>query len=304
MSYLFSEVLMDIPDYRLKLKSFHESASNGNLPTDQAILKLWLRNNNIDLPDAARMLLGRVVQTGVNFTLGLHDYSVLEGQQESLEINQAVREAISEYQDYEPRTFDDGKDKIDYGAFQDYIPDMVRCASEAIKEHFKDVNQISGEFPQYFNEPKIDVPVLFYQDYSGGGKQLDLKCHAPIKNPPKKDGTFTWRVPKVKTEPLDSWVKQQAVYWKATGQKPALLSVTATDYNIIDEKNCEQMQDDYLQNAYDEIVHSWIVFMNLLKDSNGDWKHITSRVKLNYSDILQRYGIEIAQKSKQLWSIT
>ena len=145
--------------------------------------------------------------------------------------------------------------------------------------------------------------ILYYQDYSGGGRQIDLKCHAPIKNPTKKDGTSTWRIPKPRTEPLPSWIRQQAVYWKATGQKPALLSVTATDYHIIDETNCEQLQDDYLQVAYDDMVRSWIVLQNILKDSQGSWNHIVERNKHDGAEILNRYGPDIYKLSQQLWSI-
>ena len=98
---------MTIPIYRRTFGSLHESASNGNLPEDQAILKLYLRKeHNINYPDAAPMMLGRMVQTGLDHHLGLHDYSQEQGQQEGLEINQAIREALTEYQVYTPRTWD------------------------------------------------------------------------------------------------------------------------------------------------------------------------------------------------------
>ena len=295
---------MTIPIYRRTFGSLHESASNGNLPEDQAILKLYLRKeHNMNYPDAAPMMLGRMVQTGLDHHLGLHDYSQEQGQQEGLEINKAIREALTEYQVYTPRTWDNGKDQSAYDSFQDFLPDMVKCAAEGLKQYFQNVNAIEGEFAQRYNEPLIDVPILFYQDYSGGGKQIDLKCQVPRKNPTKKDGTFTYSAPKPKTEPSPAWIRQQAVYWKATGQKPALLCVSAKDYHIIDETNCEQLQDDYLQVAYDDMVRSWLVLQNKLKDSQGSWKHIVERTKLDGAEILNRYGPDIYKLSQQLWSI-
>jgi len=294
---------MEIPDYCKNFGLFHQSASTANLPIDQAILKLYLRQEHkLNYPDATRMMLGRLVQTALDHHLGLHDFSPIKGQQEGLEINQAIRESLTEYQQYTPRTWDNGKDQLEYETYQDYLPDMVKVAAQGIKEYFQNVNSIDGEFAQHYIEEQIDVPVLYYQDYSGGGRQIDLKCHAPIKNPTKKDGTSTWRIPKPRTEPLPSWIRQQAVYWKATGQKPALLSVTATDYHIIDEKNCEQMQDEYLQVAYDSVVHDWKVMQNLFKDSRGSWIELKNRAKLDYPEVLQRYGPDIAKLAQQLWS--
>ena len=294
---------MEIPDYCKNFGLFHQSASTANLPIDQAILKLYLRQEHkLNYPDAARMMLGRLVQTALDHHLGLYDFSPIKGQQEGLEINQAIRESLTEYQQYTPRTWDNGKDQLEYETYQDYLPDMVKVAAQGIQEYFQNVNSIDGEFAQHHIEEQIDVPVLYYQDYSGGGRQIDLKCHAPIKNPTKKDGTSTWRIPKPRTEPLPSWIRQQAVYWKATGQKPALLSVTATDYHIIDEKNCEQMQDEYLQVAYDSVVHDWKVMQNLFKDSRGSWIELKNRAKLDYPEVLQRYGPDIAKLAQQLWS--
>ena len=293
---------MTLPQYREKLGSYHESASNGNMPKDQMALKLYCRSQlKVSFPDAARMMSGRIVQLGVDHHKGLIDFSPIQQQQEGVEINEAIRHALTDYQLYNPRTFDDGKDKEELENFQEYIPDMIKVAVEGLNEYFQNVNTIDGEYGKEYKEPRIDVPILLYQDYSGGGKQIDLKCHLPLRNPPKKDGTRTWRVPKPKTEPSDNWVKQQAVYWKATGQKPALLSVTASDYNIIDETNCELLQEDNLQIAYNEMVKSWEVTQNLLKASNGSWKTLCSLIQPDMNEIARMHGPEFVQIAKQLW---
>ena len=96
---------------------------------------------------------------------------------------------------------------------------------------------------------------------------------------------------------------QQAVYWKATGEKPALLFVTASGYNIVDETNCELMTEDNLQRAYDDVVRSWLVTQNLLKASRGSWKTLAGLVQPDMVQIAQRHGPNITNLAKQLWEI-
>lgn len=294
--------MKEIPDYRKTFGSIHESFSNGNIPKDQWALKLYLRKeHNMSYPNASRMWSGTMSQLGADYHLGLNEYSPIDGQQEGVDVNQAVRHAISEYNNYEPRNFDDGKDKEEFEEFREHLPNLIRNASEGIKEFFSTVNQIEGEFQILHDEPRIDIPVMLYQDYSGGGRQLDLKCHMPLRNPPKKDGTRTWRIPKPYQEPRDSWIKQQAVYWKATKQKPALLSVTPSDYHIISEENCELLQEDNLEIAYNEVVKSWEVSQNLLKASRGSWKTLASLIQPDFNEIARLHGPQIVKIAKQLW---
>ena len=70
---------MEIPDYCKNFGLFHQSASTANLPIDQAILKLYLRQEHkLNYPDAARMMLGRLVQTALDHHLCLHDFSPIK----------------------------------------------------------------------------------------------------------------------------------------------------------------------------------------------------------------------------------
>tara|TARA_R100000479_G_C6384062_1_gene202319 strand:- start:210 stop:1115 length:906 start_codon:yes stop_codon:yes gene_type:complete len=297
--------LAEIPDYRLNFGIEHESASNGTTTKDEMILKHYLRKEHkMSFPMASRPIAGIKVQTGVDCAMGLHNFSPIRGVQEPMDINEAVRYALTEYQGYTPRTWDNGKDAEEYEEFREHIPEMIKHAVDGLHKYFEGVNRIEGESMKQFVEPKIDVPVVLYQDYSGGGRQIDLKCSLPMRNPPKKDGTRSWRVPKPKTEPSAQQVMQQAVYWKATGEKPALLFVTASGYNIVDETNCELMTEDNLQKAYDDVVRSWLVTQNLLKASRGSWKTLAGLVQPDMVQIAQRHGPNITNLAKQLWSIT
>lgn len=291
-----------IPDYRKFFGSHWDSASSGNIPKDQWALKLYLqKEHKMRFPNASRMWAGTIVQKGSDYFFGVPDYSTIDGPQEGVDINQAVRHAISEYNEYTPRNFDDGKDKEEFEAFREHLPDLIKTATQGVKEYFSDVNQIEGEFQILYDEPRIDVPIMLYQDYSGGGKQLDLKCHLPLRNPTKKDGTRTWRVPKPYTEPRANWIKQQSVYWKATKQKPALLSVTSNDYNILSEENCELLSEDNLEKAYNEVVKSWEVSQNLLKASRESWKNLASLIQPDMDEIARLHGPQIVNIAKQLW---
>ena len=192
---------------------------------------------------------------------------------------------------YKPRTWDDGKDAEEFEAFKDYIPDMILHAAEGVREAFKHANMIEGEYQRWHNEPKIDVPIMLYQDYSGGGIQCDLKAKPPLRNPPKKDGTRSWRVPKVEgMVPNAQQQIQQAVYNKATGEPPSLLFVSASGYYIADAGNCDQLKPDALEKAYAEAVRSWQISQNLLKAANGSWRTLAGLVQPDFNEIARRHG--------------
>ena len=187
----------ETPEYRKEFGAAHDSASGATQDQWEFVLKLYCRHLQVKMPMAARPMCGIVVQDGANKILGLDKYQPLIGQQDGMEQTKAIAEAMQRFNKYKPRTWDDGKDAEEFEAFKDYIPDMILHAAEGVREAFKHANMIEGEYQRWHNEPKIDVPIMLYQDYSGGGKQTDLKAKPPLRNPPKKDDTRSWRVPKV-----------------------------------------------------------------------------------------------------------
>ena len=187
----------ETPEYRKEFGAAHDSASGATQDKWEFALKLYCRHLQVKMPMAARPMCGIVVQDGANKILGLDKYQPLIGQQDGMEETKAIAEAMQRFNKYKPRDWDDGKDAEEFEAFKDYIPDMILHAAEGVREAFKHANMIEGEYQRWHNEPKIDVPIMLYQDYSGGGKQTDLKAKPPLRNPPKKDGTRSWRVPKV-----------------------------------------------------------------------------------------------------------
>ena len=292
----------ETPEYRKEFGAAHDSASGATQDKWEFVLKLYCRHLQVKMPMAARPMCGIVVQDGANKILGLDKYQPLIGQQDGMEQTKAIADAMQRFNKYKPRDWDDGKDAEEFEAFKEYIPDMILHASEGVRERFKAANMIEGEYQRWHNEEKIDVPVMLYQDYSGGGIQCDLKAKPPTRNPLKKDGTRSWRVPKVEgITPTAQQQIQQAVYYKATGEPPSLLYVSASGYYIADADNCDQLKPDALEKAYAEAVRSWQISQNLLKAANGSWRTLAGLVQPDFNEIARRHGPSIVDVANQLW---
>ena len=295
--------MTELAQYRKEFNSTHESASNANLTMDERVLKMYGQaEHKMRFPMAARPWAGICAQHGVNIRLGLVDYNDMIGQQEQASMAEATRGAMAKYDEYKPREWDGGKDAEEYEAFRDTLPDIVEHGVAAVEECFKQANLLEGEFQRWHDVKDLDVPVMLYQDFSAGGIQADLKCSLSLRNPPKKDGTRSWRVPKPKTEPTWAQVRQQAVYWKTTGQMPSLLFVTASGYHIANSQNCELLTETSLERAYSEVVRSWLTFQNLLKASHGSWRTLAGLVEPDFNEIARRHGSTWVDIARQLWS--
>jgi len=283
---------------------YHDSASGATATKDEMFLKLWLRKEHkMNFPMAARPWAGISVQHGANLALGLQDYNEIIGQQEGMSIAEATRHMMSKYDEYKPRDWDDGKDAEEFDAFREVLPQMMANSIAGVKEFFQGANAIAGEHQRWLDEPKSEVPVMLYQDFSGGGTQIDLKCSLPLRNPIKKDGTRTWRTPKPRTEPTWLQVIQQSVYEKATGETPALLFVTGAGFHIATPENCDALSKESLNRAYNEAVQSWVITQNLLKAANGSWRTLFGLVQPDMTEIARRHGPSIVTLAKQAWSI-
>lgn len=293
----------EIPDYRKDFGSYHNSASGATQPTYEHILKLYLRKEyKMSFPFAARPRAGQIVQEIVDFHLGFDNYSPINGKKEGMLITSAIKKGLDEYKTYQPRDWDDGKDKEEFDQFKEVIPEMAIIATEGLKEYFGGTD-FEGEYQRWHHDERIDVPTMLFQDYCGHGLQIDLKCSFPMRNPPKKDGTRSWRNPKPKTEPTAQQQMQQAVYWKATGDKPALLFVTPAGYNIVNEDNCAAMKPEALEEVYEDVVGRWLTIQNLLRAANGNWKNLFGLVTPDFGEIAGRHGSEILRIAREAWRI-
>ena len=295
--------MKEIPDYRKDFGSYHNSASGATQPTYEHILKLYLRKEyKMNFPFAARPRAGQIVQEIVDLHLGLDDYSPIQGKKQGMSLAEATKKGIDSFNTYQPRDWDDGKDREEFEHFKEVVGEMAVFAVQGLKEHFGGLD-FEGEYQRWHEDERIDVPTMLFQDYCGNGLQIDLKCSFPMRNPLKKDGTRSWRNPRPKTEPTAQQQMQQAVYWKATGNRPALLFVTPLGYHIASDENCDALKLDVLEDVYEDVVARWLTIQNLMRAANGNWKNLFGLVTPDYGEIAGRHGSEILRIAREAWRI-
>lgn len=292
-----------IPDYSKEFGRIHVSASGGTQSVDENILKMYLRKeHDMGFPMSSRPMAGIVVQDICDRHLGLDDYSPVMGRKEGMDLDESIRKGCLEYAAFSPLTWDGGTDAEAKEEFIEHLAEMSRHAVAGIKEYFGD-EEIEGEYQRYYVEPRIDVPVTMFLDYASETKELDLKCSLPRRNPPKKDGTRSWSAQKPATKPNENQLKQQAVYWKATGLQPGLLFVTSKGYHIATPENCEELSEDSLEAAYEDIVRRWLIVQNLMKASGGSWKKLFSLVAPDMGQLAKRHGPDVMYFANEMWRV-
>ena len=284
----------------------HDSASGATSPKYEMIFKLWLRattNLNPVFPDNAPMLTGRTVEGGVRRVEGLENFDPDKGKQDGMSIAEATRHMMADFDEYVPRDWDEGKDKEEFEAFREHLPDMLGSALEGLKawQNKHGLNIINGEHQTWHSVPELDVKIMMFRDFYGGDVLCDLKCKMPQRNPVKKDGTRTWRIPKPDTQPSENNIKQMSVYWRSTGQKPSLLQVTASGFHIWDQDNCPLLQEQHLEQVYQDVKRSWITTQNLIRAANRNWHTLAGLVAPDFTEIARKHGPHILKLAREFW---
>ena len=105
--------MQNIPDRFKEMGLTHLSASSGTEEKYLLVLKYLLRKYDMQFPGSARMITGSIIQEGGDCILGLHNFDPEKGQQEGMDVAEATRHLMALYDEYTPRTFDDGKDQED-----------------------------------------------------------------------------------------------------------------------------------------------------------------------------------------------
>ena len=282
----------------------HDSVSGGTSAKYEMLFKLWLRHQHkMQFPQNTPMFTGRIIEGGLNRVEGLENYDPDKGRQDGMPIAEATRHMLAEYDEYQPRDWDDGKDKEEHEAFREFLPDMLGHAVEGLREWQRrhGLNTIHGEHQTWFTVPELDVKIMMFRDYYGGDVLCDLKCKMPQRNPVKKDGTRTWRIPKPDMQPTEYNIWQMAGYWRATGQKPSLLQVSASGYHIWNEDNCPLLQEDHLENVYQDLKRSWITTQNLIRAANGNWHTLAGLVAPDFTEIARKHGPHILKLAREFF---
>ena len=278
-------------------RAMHNSASGGTQPLDEYFLKLYCDfHMQLSFPSSAKMTAGNAVQRLVDLSLGL-----TFDKKEPIEFDEAKQIVEREYSFYKPRTFDDGKDAEEHQEIRQHIHSTAVQAHKGLKEYFGKQN-FTGEKKEFFDVDTIDVPTMYLIDYRSKKKMIDLKTSWSIRNPMKKDGTRTWRIPKPAKEPSTSQVCQQAVYWKATGLTPALLFCTADGYEIATPETTDKLSKESLEHHFNIVKQRWLVIQNIMKKSKT-FEEALQFVSPDLERIKSYQGNDFVKIAKVIWRI-
>ena len=203
--------------------------------------------------DNANMLAGRVVQDCANLVL-IDDHS----------LDAAIRQGMSRLDEYEPRTWDDGKDErklaVNRGEFTDVLTNAVTGVREA--HAIYGLNRIEGESEIFANLPGLELPYSGFPDFS---RRVELKT----KWSTAADTKSGKRSASLPTKPTWPHICQVAGYWFGTGLMQTIVYANAKDYRVFNEHNCEQLSQEALQSAVNHIVAKCAIRENLLKSTNS-----------------------------------
>ena len=218
----------------------------------QTILRL---DQSMNKSASAKMLGGITVQDAC-------DKILLQNKDPSLVYDNAMKK----YMEYEPRDWDNGVDAEDWGYCQGKLIDVIMCSVEGLREAMSQADRVYGEVDLKGCLPGNQVEHFNKPDYVGVG---DLKTKWPRRNPKAKKGFSEASLPKDLSGMFDmNNVYQVAGGWWINGKKPVwLLYSNGTDYTILNESNCEQLQPDYLEQIVAETSRMHKLTEKMLKAS-------------------------------------
>ena len=203
--------------------------------------------------DNANMLAGRVVQDCANLVL-INEHT----------LDAAIRQGMSRFDEYQPRTWDGGKDErklaVNRGEFADVLTNAIEGVREA--HALYGLNRIGGENEIFANLPGLELPYSGFPDFS---RRIELKTKWSTATD-TKSGKRSASLPNKPTWPH---ICQVAGYWFGTGLMQTIIYANAKDYRVFNEDNCEQLSKDALQAAVNHIVAKCAIRENLLKSTNS-----------------------------------
>jgi len=217
--------------------------------------------------DNAKMLAGRVVEDSAKLVLI-----------ENHTLDAAIRQGMSRLDEYEPRTWDDGKDERQLIVVRDEFVDVLTNAIEGVKEAHAayGLNRVEGQTEIFANLPGLELPYSGFPDFS---RRVELKTKwSGVAD--TKSGKRSAPLPQ---QPDWNHVCQVAGYWFGTGlmqtivyarKTPATKRKTpgvddAVGYRVFNESNSDKLSKDGLQGAINHIVAKCAIRENLLKSTNS-----------------------------------
>lgn len=235
--------------------------------------------------DNAKMLAGRVVQDCANLVL-IDDHT----------LDAAIRHGMSLFDQYKPRTWDDGKDERQLTVVRDEFVDVLNNAIEGVKEAHAayGLNRVEGESEIFANLPGLELPYSGFPDFS---RRIELKT----KWSGVADTKSGKRASSLPAKPTWSHNSQVAGYWYGTGLMQTIVYANAKDYRLFNEDNCDQLSKDALQGAVNHIVAKCAIRENLLKSTNS----VDEMLRLVEPDFGHMWAWDmrpsVVDEAKKLW---
>jgi len=184
--------------------------------------------------------------------------------------------------------------------------DMIPSCKASIQQTLKLVKEVFGDEPLtseryvHVTPQGLILDILGRIDFESENKFLELKSK-PINFRKNKNGMgqIIQKLPNTIDDCEETYLKQVAFYWKATGKKGYLGYVNQEEYKIFEP------EDDRLEYYYHQLVNKAFTIQNLLEVSKGQASQMAKLVEapdlknFYYSDLTEeQVGI-----AKQLWGI-
>jgi hypothetical protein len=194
------------------------------------------------------------------------------------------------------------KDERDEQCRIEMIPSCkasIEQTLKLVKEVFKD-EPLTSERYVHVTPQGLILDILGRIDFESENKFLELKSK-PINFRKNKNGMgqIIQKLPNTIDDCEETYMKQVAFYWKATGKKAYLGYINSEEYKIFEPEN------DRLEYYYHQLVNKAFTIQNLLEVSKGDAKQMAKLVEapdlknFYYSDLTPEQ-IDI---TKQLWGL-
>jgi hypothetical protein len=290
----------------------HFSPSSLNIPIQKYIIsyvcstQAMRRQNKVGFKAHYGVLCGNVAQR----LLSKYIFKAAEKE----EVKPELFDKIFEHELDVINKFNEPKDERDAQCRIEMIPSCkasIENTLKLVKEVFGD-EPLTSERYVSVSHPGLILDILGRLDFETSenstenstenkkGKFLELKSK-PINFRKGKNGLTQTiqKLPATIDDCEETYMKQVAFYWKATGKKAYLGYVNSEEYKIFEP------EDDRLEYYYKQLINKAFTIQNLLEISEGDPKVMAKFVEMPdirnfyYSDLTE----EQVEITKQLWGM-
>ena len=264
-----------IPDICQKFNWNHHSPSQAAYPDGNFAYRYWFTPQDVrrQFEGNANMAAGVAINNAIQFRLAEKIWKLNPSTKKlspydhtPLELDVAIQKVQEEFARYVPVN---EKDQIKFNWYRETIPSTISQLEKAC-ELLGVKNQVIAENVLSLSDPRLLLPIigrsdLEYQlkDFSSLGSHiakppfglLEIKTSHDRPSRMKKDGTYSFVNAKVPTTPSRQHLLQVAFYKKC---KPdhfiSLVYVVKDDFKIFDKNNCGDLQDENLENYYEQLI--------------------------------------------------